>query len=158
MESYDFILVDDEEGFRKARKLFVEYAGSLNIDLCFQHFNEELESIAVQYSKPDGGLIAIVCKNTGEFIGCAGVRKYEDAIAELKRMYIKSPFRGKGLGRELLHRSIKLAKELHYNSIRLDTLDTMTAAIALYTRHGFREIPAYRFNPCSDARYFELTL
>jgi len=155
---YTFKLIDDDEGFIKAKKLFLEYADTLQIDLCFQNFENELKEINIQYSKPLGGLFLIIDNDTGESVGCVGIRKFKNKIAELKRMYIKNSYRNKGLGKELLNKAIKLAKDLRYEKIYLDTLESMKTAIALYKLNGFREIEAYRYNPHRNVKYFELKL
>ena len=155
---YIFKLVNDDEGFLKAKKLFLEYADAIQVDLCFQNFENELEQINIQYSNPSGGLFIIIDNETGESIGCIGIRRFENKIAELKRMYVKDSHRNKGLGKKLLHKAIKLAKELRYETIYLDTLDSMKTAIALYKSNGFREIESYRYNPIITVKYFELQL
>ena len=83
---------------------------------------------------------------------------FEDAISELKRMYVNKNYRGQGLGKRLLIKSIEVGKELGYKKMRLDTLPTMKAAIGLYKKMGFYEIPAYRFNPIEGTKYFEMAL
>jgi ribosomal protein S18 acetylase RimI-like enzyme len=90
-----------------------------------------------------------------EFIGCAGIRKFKDNIAELKRMYIKPGYRGVGLGNKLLEIALLRAKELDYSKIYLDTLSSMKSAVKIYKTAGFKEIKPYRFNPSEDALFFE---
>jgi putative acetyltransferase len=157
-ENYIFKLPTDDEDIARARDLFIEYANSLDFDLHFQNFNKELEEIDIQYNKPFGGLILILDVQSGKEVGCAGIRKSEEKIAELKRMFIKKEHRNKGLGKELLRRAIKLSKELGYEKIRLDTLDTMKPAIALYEKFGFKQTGAYRYNPFENVRYYELQI
>jgi putative acetyltransferase len=157
-ENYIFKLITEEEDFRKARNLFIEYANSLDFDLHFQNFDKELEEIDIQYNKPGGGLILIIESFTSKEVGCAGIRKSEEKIAELKRMFIKEEHRNKGLGKQLLQRAIELSKELGYEKIRLDTLDTMKPAIALYEKFGFKQTVAYRYNPFKNVKFYELRL
>jgi putative acetyltransferase len=158
VENYIFKLISEDQDFQRARKLFMEYAVSLDFNLHFQNFDKELEEIDIQYNKPGGGLILIIDSLSGEEIGCAGIRKSEEKIAELKRMFIKEEHRNKGLGKQLLQRVIELSKALGYEKIRLDTLDTMKAAIALYEKSGFRQTGAYRYNPHKNVKYYELEL
>lgn len=155
---YKFKLIDDKDGFKIAKKLFIEYADTLQIDLCFQNFEKELKEINIQYYKPLGGLYIIIDNETGESVGCIGIRRFKNKTAELKRMYVKDSHRNKGLGKKLLNKAIKLAKELGYNKIYLDTLDSMKTAIALYKLYGFNEIEAYRYNHFKKIRYFEYNL
>ncbi len=80
-------------------------------------------------------------------MGCVGIRRLSPTVCELKRMYLKKEARGKGLGKQLLSKAIAIAKQMQYRRMRLDTLQTMDAAMGLYKKMGFYDIPAYRFNP-----------
>jgi putative acetyltransferase len=142
--------------FEHAKGLFEEYAGSLHFDLSFQNFSNELNSIQSQYNKPEGGIILAYANQLP--VGCAGVRKLEENIAELKRMYVNPAYRGYKIGLKLLELSLGLAKDLHYKKIRLDTVDTMQQAIKLYRSLGFYSIPAYRYNPMPGTIYMEKEL
>lgn len=90
--------------------------------------------------------------------GCAGIRRIDDETAELKRMYVQDRCRRQGIGVRLLEWSLQKAKELGYEKIRLDTLQSMTAAQALYRSFGFYEIEPYRFNPLEGTIYMERKL
>lgn len=140
-----------------AKTLFKEYVALLGVDLSFQNFQEELENIAVQYSKPDGVLF-IAYQNEQTPVACFGVRKLTTEICELKRMYVRKEARGIGLGSQLLTKSFEVGQELGYQKMRLDTLPTMGAAIKLYTKAGFYEISAYRFNPIIGTKFMEKVL
>ncbi|MCD4745557.1 MAG: GNAT family N-acetyltransferase [Bacteroidales bacterium] len=157
LKKYKFVVINKIEDFTKAKELFKEYENTLNFDFCFQDFETELKEINVQYYKPFGGLI-LIRDTFDKPIGCAGIRKFDGQIAELKRMYLKDAYRNIGLGKKLLIKSIELAKKMNYTAIRLDTLKTMKAAIRLYEMNGFKEIDAYRYNPSEDAKYYELKL
>ncbi|MFM6924422.1 MAG: GNAT family N-acetyltransferase [Ferruginibacter sp.] len=150
----DYFFADSEEDYSIAAMLFKEYAAWLNIDLGFQHFDEELKEIRTMYGKPGGGII--LCKEGKEIIGCVGIRKIDNDTAELKRMFIKAVFQNKGIGKSLLQHAIEFAREHHYRVIRLDTLNYMIPAIKLYKNAGFYEIPAYYNNPNETAVYFEM--
>ena len=152
----DYIIANTDEEFGNATKLFKAYAAWLNIDLGFQHFDEELMELKIMYGLPEGGII--LCKSEIEFIGCAGIRKLNGNIAELKRMFIKPAYQKQGAGKALLQNAVELAKKLNYKIIRLDTLNYMKDAIKLYKQYGFYEIPAYYNNPNDTAIYFELKL
>ena len=65
-------------------------------------------------------------------IACTAVRKSDKGTAELKRMYVKTGYRGHRIGVELLKRSLNMAKDLGYKKIRLDTLENMVKAQELY--------------------------
>jgi putative acetyltransferase len=145
-----------EQDFENGKKLFEEYAHTLNVDLSFQNFSKELETIDKQYNHPEGALLLV--QDGKNAVGCAGVRKLDDEIAELKRMYVQNAYRGYQIGLRLLERSIELARELGYQKIRLDTLENMRKAQELYRSFGFYEIPSYRFNPLTGTIYMEKVL
>ena len=150
---FEFIIACSEEEFSAGENLFNEYSKSIKIDLSFQNFENDLKEISKQYNKPEGGIVLI--KHNLEFIGCAGIRKFKDNIAELKRMYIKPDYQGLGLGKQLLKIAILLAKELNYSKIYLDTLSSMKSAVKIYKAAGFKKIKPYRFNPSEEALFFE---
>jgi putative acetyltransferase len=142
--------------FKDGKNLFQQYANSLNIDLSFQDFSTELQTINKQYNKPKGALLLAYNKDVA--VGCAGIRELGIDTAELKRMFILTEYRGKEIGKKLLGLSIEIAKELNYNKIRLDTLPSMVHAQCLYRTFGFYEIPSYRFNPVKGTVYMEKNL
>lgn len=152
----EIFIATSSADFAVGKKLFREYAQSLDFNLCFQNFEQELADIQVQYGAPNGCLLLV--KNEYEAVGCAGVRRWQGDIAELKRMYLKPQTRRLGLGRKLLEAALENARSLGYRSIRLDTLPSMTAAIALYRDFGFTSIPPYRDNPFEGTIYLEKQL
>ena len=139
-----------------ARALFAEYAASLDVDLAFQGFAEELAALPAGYEAPTGTLL--LADRDGAPIGCAAVRALEGGTCELKRLFVRPSARGLGLGRTLTERALERARELGYRRVRLDTLPSMSAAFALYRELGFREIAPYRFNPVPGTRYLERDL
>lgn len=151
-----FKIAETKKDYEDAKALFLEYKDSLNLDLCFQKFHEEISDLPAQYSGPDGCII-LSCENDKPF-GCVAVRKFENDICEMKRLYIPKTHRGRGIGRELAVRIISKAKELGYKKMRLDTLETMQEAISLYKTLGFTEIRKYRENPIKEVLYMELNL
>jgi putative acetyltransferase len=141
----------------QARELFLEYANTLNFSLCFQNFDEELATLPGHYAPPKGRLFL------GEFEGhlaaCVALRGLDEKICEMKRLYLRPAFRGKGLGRILADHLISEARHIGYDLMRLDTVEpVMKDAVAMYRRLGFREIPPYRDNPNPGALYMELDL
>ena len=149
----DFIIADTEEQYRSAALLFKEYANWLNIDLQFQHFEEELTLLKTMYAAPEGGII--LCKIENECIACVAIRKINNQTAELKRMFVRLGYQRLGIGKILLEKAIDLARSANYSCIRLDTLNYITAAINLYMQYSFYEIAAYYNNPNTTAIYFE---
>lgn len=156
--NFEFVRADAPSHYDASCRLFLEYAGTLDFDLCFQNFDDELKTIGQIYGDESGGIILVREAASGEFIGCAGIRKIDAETAELKRMYIRSTFQHQGLGKKLLTEAITLARELQYKVIRLDTMPSMKPAIALYLKSGFQPIEAYRFNPEEKAVFMEMRL
>jgi ribosomal protein S18 acetylase RimI-like enzyme/predicted nucleotidyltransferase len=139
-----------------ARTLFREYAASLDVDLAFQSFEEELAGLPGDYVPPKGALIVAAA---GEAIaGCAALHPWADDVGEIKRVFVRDAFRKKGIGRALAVEIIHRAKRAGYLRLRLDTLPRMQEAQALYRSLGFREITPYRANPILGSKYMELTL
>jgi len=142
------------------RAIFREYAGGLGIDLCFQNFDEELATLPGDYAPPRGALF--LARVDGELAGCCGLRPLEDTdypnACEMKRLYVRKPFRGFGLGRALAEAALDAARRAGYDCVLLDTLDDMEAARALYVDLGFEDIPPYYHNPVPGAHYLKADL
>lgn len=138
------------------RRLFLEYARSLNFNLCFQDFDAELASLPGKYAPPDG--VLILARVNGQSAGCIALRKIEDGVCEMKRLYVRDSYRGLKIGRLLIARIIEEAENRNYQLIRLDTAPDMKAAQSLYESFGFRDIEPYIYNPLQGARYMERSL
>ncbi len=138
--------------FGEARALFEESAAALGVELCFQDFGAELESIDRMYAPPAGALFL------APGAGCVGVRRFDTTSCELKRLYVRPAGRGRGLGQHLTALAIERARTLGYARMLLDTLPGMDPAEAIYRGAGFVEIAAYYPNPLAGARYMKLAL
>lgn len=152
----EYILANNQLEYEAAQLLFNEYAQWLNIDLCFQNFDKELQQLSIMYAATNGGIV--LCKKNNDFIGCSAIRKIDTTSCELKRMWVQLPYQKLGIGETLLKECIALAKKLNYKEILLDTLKRLQPAIKLYKKYNFIETEAYYKNPNSDVVYMKLVL
>jgi len=140
----------------RVRRLFAEYQRWLGIDLCFQGFEAELRGLPGAYAPPRGCLL--LAREGGEAAGVVGMRPLAGTACEMKRLWVRPPWRGLGLGRRLAAAAVDAGRRAGYAAMRLDTLARLEEGLALYSSMGFIEIPAYRDNPCGDVIYLELSL
>ena len=152
----EIVTAHDKGYIPDVRAIFVEYQEWLGFDLCFQNFEEELEGLPGDYAPPDGRLY-LATADSG-VAGCIALRKNDEVVSEMKRLFVRPAFRGTGLGRRLAIKVIRAARDIGYARMRLDTLPAMSAAVALYESLGFVEIEPYRYNPIDGAKYMELDL
>lgn len=139
------------------RSLFTEYQQWLNFSLCFQGFDKELAGLPGKYAAPNGRLY--LAEYDGAIAGCIALRPMDDeGVCEMKRLFVREEFRGKKIGKLLVDTILADAKAIGYRTMRLDTLQRMETARALYTKLGFKIIPAYYNNPMDEVVYMELKL
>ena len=143
-----------------AREIFRDYARSLPIDLGFQNFESELAALPGDYAAPGGRLLLGWVGR--ELAACGALRELADVdyanACEMKRLYVRPAFRGRGLGRLLAQSLLDEARAVGYSAMLLDTLDDMESARELYASLGFEEIPPYYFNPIAGAHYLKVEL
>ena len=156
----DLLHLDATASMAAVRELFEEYARSLSVDLCFQNFAAELATLPGEYLPPGGSLV--LARYAGADAGCGALRALVDCdypnACEMKRVYLRPQFRGKGFGRQLAMHLIDQARTLGYSCVLLDTLDDMESARGLYDSLGFYEVPPYYFNPLPGAHYLKVDL
>ncbi len=145
-----------QEQIGNVRELFVEYAHSLNVSLCFENLDKEVNELPGVYAPPPGSLLLAVDEE--KIAGCVALKKVDDRVCEMKRLYVRAEFRGRGIGKILAMRIADEAREIGYERLRLDTLPTMKEAISLYRSLGFEEIPAYRDLPVPGALFMQVKL
>lgn len=150
---------ESPEDIEAARELFQEYEKWLGFDLYFQDFEHEMAALPGAYAPPYGRLI-LALHDDGCIAGCIALRRIEDkpGFCEMKRLFVREQYRGLHIGRELAEAAIAEARRIGYSVMRLDTLERMKEARALYKAFGFKEIPAYRYNPLQGAVFMELSL
>jgi ribosomal protein S18 acetylase RimI-like enzyme len=138
--------------------LFETYAASLGINLSYQNFVAEMAAMPGKYAPPKGELL-LARDSSGNALGCVGLRPLPgDGTCEMKRLYVSPEGRGMGLGKALAEAVVDEARRIGYREMLLDTLPSLTAAIGLYERMGFRQIPAYYNTPIAGTLFFRLTL
>jgi len=143
--------IEPASDFDEVRTILREYAAATGIDLGFQHFEEELATLERFYA-------TIFVAREDALAGCVALRHLDAATCEMKRLYVRPAYRGRSLGRLLAQRVIDEARARGYAATRLDTLPSMSEAMALYESLGFRDIEPYRYNPVAGSRFLELTL
>jgi putative acetyltransferase len=152
-----FVQAESPAQIAQARELFLEYAESLGFSLCFQNFDKELAELPGDYDPPEGRLL--LAEYEGQLAGCVALHKLDSTVCEMKRLYLRPQFRGKGRGRALAERIIAEARQIGYQRMRLDTVEpAMKDAVAMYRKLGFKDIAPYCANPVPGAMYMELKL
>jgi putative acetyltransferase len=140
----------------EARRLLEQYEASLDVDLRYQGFEEELAGLPGAYAPPRGRLLLAVDGSAPA--GCVALRPLGDDVGEMKRLYVSPAARGRRVGRLLAETVIREARLIGYCRMRLDTLPSMKEALALYRALGFEEIAPYYASPVAGTRFLELLL
>lgn len=148
---------DSDGDIAAARAIFREYEQWLGMSLCFQSFEAELASLPGKYASPDGRLY--LARNGDEVIGCIALRKLDEGVCEMKRLFLREGARGRGVGNLLIEKLIADARVIGYTKMRLDTFPPkMAKAVELYESHGFYKIPPYYDNPHEGVLFMEKIL
>ena len=148
--------IDDDAPLDEVRTLMREYVAGLPVPVEIPDFGAELAGLPGPYARPRGRLLVVRAGETPA--GCVALRPFSDDMGELKRLYVREAFRGRGFARRLVSGVIEAADHEGYRRLRLDTHRSMDAAQTLYRSFGFREIPAYWDHPVPDVVFFELEL
>ncbi len=136
----DFAEVTSPGEVDVVRALFTEYRQSVGVDLWFgKEFDLEMSGLPEPYVRPGGRLLLV--REGGTVAGCGALRRMDEGVAEMKRMWLRPRFRGKGIGRALADTLVAAAREEGYGAVRLETLSVMPRARELYRSMGFVEIP-----------------
>lgn len=153
----EIIRAEIVEHIEQARMLFREYETWFGLKLCFQNFDEEVANLPGNYALPEGRLFLAFADEKPA--GCIALRKLEDGICEMKRLFVRDEFRGQKIGVLLIEKLFEEARKIGYEKIQLDTFPAkMGKAVSLYESYGFRRIPPYYHNPYGETLFMELDL
>ena len=148
----DIAEASSERDIAAVKELFLEYAAFLNVDLCFQNFDEEMDVFPNTYE------VLFLARVDGKPAAAIGLKDLGDRVCEMKRLYARPHYQGLGLGGNLCDRLVNEARSRGFHVMRLDTLRRLESAVALYKKRGFVETGKYCDNPVEDVIYMELTL
>ncbi|HTR80159.1 MAG TPA: GNAT family N-acetyltransferase [Bacteroidota bacterium] len=135
-------------------KLFAEYASSIGVSICFENLDSEIAGLPGPYAPPHGRLL--IAADEQRIAGCVGLKRIDDEVCEMKRLFVRKDFRGRGVGLKLTTKVLEEASNAGYTTLRLDTLPTMTEAIALYEKLGFQRIAPFRDIPVPDTLFMHI--
>lgn len=157
---FDITAARGDADMATAREMFLEYQQWLGVDLCFQDFDNELAGLPGKYAPPSGEIF--IARDAGAVAGVVAVRPIgepDDKLSEMKRLYVRDQWRGRGLGRALADLAAGFARDAGYRRMVLDTLPRLEIAVAMYGRMGFvKTAPYYDDNPLPDVVYMEKIL
>ena len=155
-EAYGITITDGEPYLDRIKTLITEYAQSLNRDLSFQGFDEELSDLGAKYLPPNGRLLAAL--KDGEAVGCIAYHRHSDTRCEMKRLYVRPEYRRCHAGGRLIEEIVRTARNDGFSEMVLDTVKPLESAVRLYKKHGFEETEPYYDNPMEDVIYMKLKL
>jgi len=150
----DFVIAEEPADSDDVRRCFEQYYVELGrlfgfvVDAALPLGLDEL-------TRPRG--LVLVARDDGEAVGCGAVKLHQPDVGEIKRMWVAASVRGRGLGGRLLDALEDEARAAGKSITRLETNRTLTAAIAMYRNHGYREVPPFNDEPFGD-HWFEKRL
>lgn len=153
---FEITPVQDPTDLDEVRALMQEYWNSFGFTPCFQNFSRELATLPGKYAPPDGRLALASVGLTAA--GCIALRRLNTDRAEIKRLYVRPAFRGRGLARSLIAWVSCEARAAGYGELVGDTMPAMSEALALYDRMGFQRIEPYSDQDTSGALAIRLKL
>lgn len=154
--SANIIQVMTPDLYAVAKDLFIAYQQYLNVDLCFQSFEAELNDLPAMYGPPNGALLLAYYNQN--IAGCVALRQKAAGICEMKRLFVLPPFHGKGIGKQLATAIVDAGRQMGYAKMVLDTLNRLQPAIQIYEQLGFVHCEAYYHNPLEGVVFMEKAL
>jgi putative acetyltransferase len=156
MSGFEIVSAAAGEELEAVRALFQEYWDSFGFTPCFQGFGAELAGLPGKYAPPRGRLA--LARAGCEVAGCVALRPVDASRCEMKRLYVRPPVRGSGLGKVLVDWLIAEARSAGYAEMVCDTMPVMAQALAMYERMGFERAEPYADEPTAGAIYLRLKL
>lgn len=150
------VRAETPEQIGSVRSLFAEYVAGLPVDVSYEKVPRESADLPGAYGPPRGELLLVLVD--GEPAGCIALRPLDGDICEMKRVYLRPAWRGRGIGRLMAESIIAAARRIGYRRMRLDTIPALKPALSLYRSLGFRVIAPYRDIPSDRALFLELKL
>ena len=142
--------------FRRLRRLLERFVSSIEADLEFEDFKQELAMVPSPYAGPDGRLL--VWEEDGVLGGCVALANLGEGVCELRRLWVSPLFRGRGIGRELTYELLREARKIGYVKVRVRTGSTLLSVRAVYDGLGFYEISPYVSTPVGGEIFLEREL
>lgn len=136
-------LTETDPAEPEARQAVQRYFEELRDRFGFDSAGQDVKDAAM-LCPPDGAFIVAV--SDGEPVACGGLQTIAPGIGEIKRMWVLDTWRGAGLGSRVLRDLEKRAARLGHHTLRLDTNETLTEAIAMYERAGYQPVARYNDN------------
>lgn len=153
----DIIEAETPAELDAVRMLLGEYKQAVGVDLWFgSAFQRELAELPYPYVSPGGRLV--LARDGSEPAGCGALRPIGPGMVEMRRLWVRKPYRKQGLGRTIAETLIASARQAGNRAIRIETLSVMTQAEALFRTLGFVPVPDDRKNPFPGSKLFELKL
>jgi GNAT superfamily N-acetyltransferase len=152
MDGLHFYQVVSDEQKVQAGRLIREYLDWLNQRLQSDYGIEfDIEAMvhsdltdAAKFQPPDGRFYLVQVAGQPAGVGC--LKKLDDGVGEVQRMFVSPDFRGQGIGRAIIERLIEEARLVGYRQLKLESLQFLQAAHSLYRSVGFYEIDPYADN------------
>ena len=155
-EQWPRLRLADNKDCEKVRELVFSILKEYNLKPDPASTDTDIKNIEQAYFER-GGTFYVLEEKDGAIIGAYGLYPIDRQTCELRKMYLQSSHRGRGLGKLLLERALSQARQLGFKRIILETASVLKEAIALYKSYGFVEyVPGHLSSRCDQAYLLEL--
>jgi len=108
------------------------------VDMGYEYFKNEMASLPGEYVPPKGCLLLAIDGEMAD--GCGGLRSINAETGELKRVFVRPKYQGRGIGRALSKELIAVGREIGYLILQVHTARFLTEAMNMYQELGFQEL------------------